>query len=75
MNWLIFMQQIRAAYFTIENLSFNGHAATEVAYCKIVNNSGELILEEGIAAGTYSLDVRYEDNDGDIPPKDGPYLD
>jgi len=51
--------------FTVENLSFNGGAAPAAGEPTVkVNNSGELILEEGIAAGLYSLDVRYETNEG-----------
>ena len=53
--------------FEVENLAFNGTAIASGAANEnavTVNSSGELVLEEGIAAGVYSLDVRYETNDG-----------
>jgi len=53
--------------FTVENLAMNGSAISSSASnanAVSVNSSGELILEEGIAAGVYSLDVRYETNEG-----------
>ena len=50
--------------FEVENLEFNGGTPPAGEPTVKVNNSGELILEEGIAAGTYSLDVRYQTNDG-----------
>jgi flagellin-like hook-associated protein FlgL len=47
--------------FTVENAQFNGSASTAIA----VDNSGNLTLEAGAAAGTYTADVYYEDNEGD----------
>ena len=63
----VFYAANQCGLFTIEGLSFNGGGAPAAGEPTVkVNNSGELILEEGIAAGTYSLDVRYETNDGAI---------
>ena len=47
--------------FTVENAQFNGATSTAIA----VDNSGNLTLEAGAAAGTYTADVYYEDNEGD----------
>jgi len=63
----VFYAANQCGLFTVENLSFNGGGAPAAGEPTVkVNNSGELVLEEGIAAGTYSLDVRYETNDGAI---------
>ena len=52
--------------FTIENAAFNGVALSgSNANALTVDNSGNLTLEEGVAAGVYTADVRYEDNEGD----------
>jgi flagellin-like hook-associated protein FlgL len=47
--------------FTVENAQFNGAASTDIS----VDNSGVLTLAAGAAAGTYTADVYYEDNEGD----------
>ena len=52
--------------FTVENATFNGAAlAGANANALTVNNSGELTLEAGLAAGVYEADIYYEDNEGD----------
>ena len=61
----VFYAANQCGLFTVEGLSFNGGVAPAAGEPTVkVNNSGELILEEGIAAGVYSLDVRYETNEG-----------
>jgi len=51
--------------FTVEGIEFNGStSATEVANLT-VDNSGNLTIAEGAAAGTYTATVYYEDNEGD----------
>ena len=47
--------------FTVNNAQFNGAASTEIS----VDNSGVLTLAAGAAAGTYTADVLYTDNEGD----------
>jgi flagellin len=49
--------------FSVENALFNG--ATTGADALSVDNSGNIVLAEGAAAGTYTADVYYEDNEGD----------
>jgi len=52
--------------FTLENAAFNGVTLSgSNANALSVDNSGNLTLEEGVAAGVYTADVRYEDNEGD----------
>jgi len=49
--------------FTAENVLFN--EGTAGADALSVDNSGSLVLAEGAAAGTYTADIYYEDNEGD----------
>ena len=49
--------------FTVSNVEFNG--GTTGASALSVDNSGQVLLSAGAAAGTYTADVMYEDNEGD----------
>jgi flagellin len=53
--------------FTLENAEFNNVDLSGAnANALTVDNSGVLRIEEGAAAGVYTADVRYEDNEGDM---------